>query len=191
METGRCIIFSAPSGAGKTTIVRHLVGKMPQLEFSISACSRPMRPAEKEGVDYYFLSAAVFREKISAGEFVEWEEVYSDSYYGTLKTELERIWKKGNCAIFDVDVVGGINLKQLFGPKALSIFIQPPSLRALEERLIKRGTETPESLLKRLNKAGEELEKSRHFDAIVVNDDLDIAKAETEQLVREFLYISS
>ena len=187
MEKGKCIIFSAPSGAGKTTIVKYLVGKMPELEFSISACSRPMRPGERDGFDYYFLSASDFKEKIKADAFVEWEEVYTDSFYGTLKSELHRIWSKGNCAVFDVDVVGGINLKKLFGEQAISIFIQPPSLAELENRLVKRGTETAESLAKRVSKAEKELQSAAYFDHIVVNDDLAIAKEETEKLVRGFV----
>ena len=187
MGKGKCIIFSAPSGAGKTTIVKYLVAKMPELEFSISACSRPMRPGEKDGIDYYFLSASDFKEKIKADAFVEWEEVYTDSFYGTLKSELQRIWSKGNCAVFDVDVMGGINLKKLFGEQAISVFIQPPSLAELKNRLIRRGTETAESLAKRVSKAEKELQSAVHFDHIVVNDDLTIAKEETEKLVRVFV----
>ncbi|MEE4175966.1 MAG: guanylate kinase [Bacteroides sp.] len=184
---GKLFIFSAPSGAGKTSIVKALLKKMPQLEFSVSATSRPMRPGEVDGVDYYFLSPESFREKIDNNEFLEWEEVYEGSYYGTLYAEIERIWNKGHHVVFDVDVAGGITIKKQFGDKALAIFVMPPSLEELEKRLVNRKTESPESLKKRLTKAGYELSFSRVFDRIVVNDVLETAIAEAEGLVLEFL----
>lgn len=184
---GKLFIFSAPSGAGKTSIVRALLQKMPQLEFSVSATSRPRRPGEADGVDYYFLSPEAFREKIDQGEFLEWEEVYKGSYYGTLFSEVRRIWEKGHHVVFDVDVAGGINIKKQFGDHALAIFVMPPSLEVLEKRLVNRKTETPESLRKRLSKAEYELSFSDEFDQIVVNDNLDLAIEEAEKLVLEFL----
>ena len=184
---GKLFIFSAPSGAGKTSIVKALLSKMPQLEFSVSAASRPMRPGEVDGVDYYFLSPEAFREKIEQGEFLEWEEVYKGSYYGTLFSEVSRIWEKGHHVVFDVDVAGGVNIKKQFGDKALAIFVMPPSLEELEKRLVKRKTETPESLKKRLSKAEYELSFSAEFDRIVINDVLETAIDEAEKLVLEFL----
>lgn len=184
---GKLFIFSAPSGAGKTSIVKALLKKMPKIEFSVSATSRPMRPGEVDGVDYYFLSPEAFRMKIDNNEFLEWEEVYKGSYYGTLYAEIERIWEKGNHVVFDVDVAGGINLKKQFGDKALAIFVMPPSLEELEKRLINRKTENPESLKNRLSKAKFELSFSVEFDRILVNDVLETAIAEAEGLVLEFL----
>lgn len=183
----KVIIFSAPSGAGKTTIVKSILAEFPSLEFSVSATSRSPREGETHGKDYYFLSADNFREKIQNQEFLEWEEVYANSFYGTLKSEPERIWKKGNQVIFDVDVMGGINIKKLFTQKALSIFVMPPSLEILEQRLINRGTETPESLKKRLDKAAHEMSFANEFDKIVINDHLETAIAETIALIKEFL----
>lgn len=183
----KVIIFSAPSGAGKTTIVKSILAEFPSLEFSVSATSRTPREGETHGKDYYFLSADNFREKIQNQEFLEWEEVYANSFYGTLKSEPERIWKKGNQVIFDVDVMGGINIKKLFTQKALSIFVMPPSLEILEQRLINRGTETPESLKKRLDKAAHEMSFANEFDKIVINDHLETAIAETIALIKEFL----
>jgi guanylate kinase len=184
---GKLIIFSAPSGAGKTTIVQHLLTKISNLEFSVSACSRPMRKDETHGVDYYFISVEEFKEKIAKEEFVEWEEVYKDNFYGTLKTEIERIWKKGHHIIFDMDVVGGLNLKKLFGDKALSIFVMPPSIQHLETRLKMRETETPESIARRIGKAEVELQTASQFDKIVLNDTLEHAFAEAEKVVGEFI----
>ncbi|HZJ73584.1 MAG TPA: guanylate kinase [Perlabentimonas sp.] len=184
---GKLVIFSAPSGSGKTTIVRSLLQKMSNLEFSISACSREMRKCEVYGHDYYFLSPDEFKAKIDNNEFVEWEEVYTNSYYGTLKSELERIWAKGNHVAFDVDVKGGINLKKQFGDRALSIFIKPPSIEELQNRLEKRSTETPESLAKRLGKASEEMTYANKFDKIIVNDKLEEAIIETEEIVKKFI----
>lgn len=184
---GKLFIFSAPSGAGKTSIVRALLAQMPQLEFSVSATSRPMRAGEAEGIDYYFLSADTFREKIENNEFLEWEEVYNGSFYGTLYSEVQRIWDKGHHVVFDVDVAGGINIKKKFGEKALSVFVMPPSVEELERRLVNRKTETPESLQKRLSKARFELSFAGEFDKLVVNDRLPLAIEEARKLVEDFL----
>ncbi len=184
---GKLIIFSAPSGSGKTTIVRRLLERMPQLEFSISATSRAPRGTERNGVDYYFLSAEEFRKAVEEGRFVEWEEVYAGTCYGTLRSELERIWSKGHTILFDVDVMGGINLKHIFGRDACSIFIMPPSIEELERRLRQRGTDAPEVIAKRVAKAGFELTKAPEFDHTVVNDNLETAVAEVETIVRDFL----
>lgn len=184
---GKLIIFSAPSGAGKTTIVHHLLEVFPQIEFSVSACSRPIRKGETQGVDYYFLSIEEFKQKITNNEFVEWEEVYKDNFYGTLKTEIERIWKKGKHIIFDMDVVGGLNLKKQFGDLALAIFVMPPSIEHLEARLRSRETETPESIARRIGKAENELQTAELFDKIILNDKLDNAFAEAEKVVTNFL----
>lgn len=184
---GKLIIFSAPSGSGKTTIVRELLRRMPRLEFSISATSRAPRGAERNGVDYYFLSPEEFRRAVDEERFVEWEEVYAGTCYGTLRSELERIWAKGHTILFDVDVLGGINLKRLFGADACSVFIQPPSVEELERRLNGRGTDTPEVIAKRVAKAEFELTKAPEFDHVVVNDVLDEAVAEVERIVRDFL----
>lgn len=184
---GKAIIFSAPSGAGKTTIVHHLLSCNLGLEFSVSACSRAMRKGEVNGVDYYFLSVEEFRKKIANKEFLEWEEVYTDHFYGTLQSEIERIWKKGHHVIFDVDVVGGINLKKIFGPNALSVFVKAPSIAHLEARLKTRSTETPESIARRLGKAEIEMGYAEKFDHILLNDDLQRAFAEAEQVVKQFL----
>lgn len=186
-EGGKCVIFSAPSGAGKTTIVQYLLGKMPELAFSISACSREPRGQEEHGKHYYFLGIEGFKQKIESGEFIEWEEVYTDNFYGTLKSELERIWSEGKAVIFDVDVVGGLNLKKIIGENALSIFVQPPSFEALESRLRFRSTETEEKIAMRLAKAHVELDRAPEFDYILVNDDLDRACREAEEIVRKFI----
>src|ERR1044072_3908135 len=150
---GKLVIFSAPSGAGKTTIVQHLLRVFPDLEFSISACSREIRRGETYGVDYYFLNVEEFKEKIANNEFAEWEEVYTDNFYGTLKSEIERIWRNEKHIIFDMDVIGGLNLKKQFGDRALAIFVMPPSIEHLESRLRTRETETPESIARRIGKA--------------------------------------
>ena len=187
MKHEKCIIFSAPSGAGKTTIVRHLLQQGIPLEFSISACSREPRAHEVHGKDYYFLGIQEFKKKIEKGAFIEWEEVYADHYYGTLKTEVERIWANNKAVIFDVDVIGGLNLKKQFGDKALSIFVQPPSVEALEARLRYRSTETEEKIQQRLSKANSELQYAKDFDVILLNDELDKALIMAEQLVTDFL----
>lgn len=184
---GKLIIFSAPSGAGKTTIVQYLLKVFPEIEFSVSACSRPMRKDETHGVDYYFLSLEEFKQKISDNDFIEWEEVYKDNFYGTLKVEIERIWKKGMHVIFDVDVVGGLHLKNQFGDLAMAIFVMPPSIQHLEARLKSRETETTESIARRIGKAENELKTADLFDKIILNDKLENAFAEAEKIVSEFL----
>jgi len=183
----KVLIFSAPSGSGKSTIVNHILGLHPEIEFSISATSRPPRGEEKDGVEYYFLSSDEFRERISRDEFVEHEEVYEGRFYGTLKSEVRRIWDKGHVIIFDVDVKGGVSLKRYFGEKALSVFIQAPSVEELRERLILRGTDSPEAIAERVAKAAEEMTYAPLFDRILVNDDLDTAYAQAEALVDDFL----
>lgn len=185
--SGRAIIISAPSGAGKTTIVHHLLKSGLKLEFSISATSRPLRSGETDGHDYHFLSPDDFREKISREEFVEWEEVYPGSYYGTLRSELERIWANGHYVLFEVDVFGGLKLKDIFKDRALSLFIMPPSVQALEDRLRKRSTDSEESLRKRMDKAKLEIDQSHRFDKIVINDRLETAMEESFQIVKSFL----
>ena len=181
------LIFSAPSGAGKTTIVHALTERFPRLEFSISATSRQPRHNEQHGRDYYFLSAEEFRKACEEERFVEWEEVYAGTRYGTLKSEMERIWRKGNIILFDVDVMGGIRLKSIFGANALSIFVMPPSVAALRERLTGRGTDSPETIEKRIAKAEQEISYADRFDYVVINDDLQQAIAEVETLVAKFI----
>lgn len=183
----RVIIFSAPSGSGKTTLVKHCLECFPQLEFSISCTTRQPRGAEQNGIDYHFITVENFKNKISQNEFVEYEEVYANKYYGTLKSEVERIWKNGNIVIFDVDVVGGVNLKKYFGNQALSIFIMPPSIKELERRLIARATDDADTIKIRVEKAMEELSYKEQFDTIIINDNLEIAKAEIENLINNFL----
>jgi guanylate kinase len=185
--TGKSIIVSAPSGAGKTTIVHHLLSLDIGLEFSVSATSRPMRANEVDGKDYHFLSVKEFKSRIAAGEFVEYEEVYPGRFYGTLRSELERIWTNGHHAIFDVDVVGGLDLKKVYQATALALFVAPPSLNALELRLYGRNTETVESLRMRIDKAAHEITFQDRFDAVIVNDDRDRACLEASKLVRTFL----
>lgn len=183
----KVIIFSAPSGSGKTTIVHELLKRYPQFEFSISATSRAPRGAERDGVDYYFLTEEEFLRRIEADAFVEWEAVYAGTHYGTLRSEVDRIWSKGNVIIFDVDVVGGVNLKRIFGNKACSVFIMPPSIEELERRLIGRGTDAPEVIAKRVAKAGQEIERAPEFDHVVVNDDLQRAIADTCAIIDNFI----
>ena len=187
MATGKLIIFSAPSGSGKTTIVKELLKIFPQFEFSISATSRAPRGEEQNWVDYFFLSQEEFRAKVEADEFVEWEEVYAGTCYGTLKSEMERIWAKGNTIFFDVDVMGGINLKRLFGEDACSVFIMPPSVEELERRLRGRGTDAEEVIQKRIAKAEFELSKAPEFDHVVINDVLEDAVNEVSAIISQFL----
>jgi guanylate kinase len=188
---GKLVIISAPSGAGKTTIVKHLLECRLNLSFSVSATSRPIRGNEMDGVDYFFLTVADFKKKIDNNEFVEWEEVYKDLFYGTLKSELERIWANGQHVLFDVDVIGGINLKNKFGTNAIAIFIMPPSVKELENRLLKRATDTKEKIRIRVEKAKEELNLANQFDTVIVNHQLDKAKEETLKLVSSFLGANS
>ena len=187
MEQGKLIIFSAPSGSGKTTIVKELLKVFPQFEFSISATSRAPRGTEQNGVDYFFLTQEEFRQKMSEDAFVEWEEVYNGTCYGTLKSEMERIWSKGNIIIFDVDVMGGINLKKIFGEVACSIFIMPPSVEVLRERLIGRATDSMETIEKRVAKAEFEISKAQEFDHVIVNDILNEAVEQTKQVISGFI----
>lgn len=184
---GKVIIFSAPSGSGKTTIVRELLKLFPQFEFSVSATCRPPRGTEKHGEDYYFLTPDEFKSAVEAGKFVEWEEVYDGCRYGTLRSEVQRIWDKGNVILFDVDVIGGLNLKRIFGADACAIFIMPPSIEELRHRLEKRGTDSPEVIERRIAKAEFELAKAPGFDHIVVNDDLAEAIRETTQIIHTFI----
>ena len=183
---GKVLIFSAPSGAGKSTVVRHLMSKYNFLGFSVSATSRAPRGDEKHGKEYFFYSAGEFRKMIEQDLLVEYEEVYAGFYYGTLKSEVQRIFDEGKIAVFDIDVKGGITLKKLYGKSALSVFILPPSIEALKERLISRGTETEESVIRRVAKAREEMSYSASFDKIVVNDNLERCLEEAESIVEQF-----
>lgn len=183
----KVIIFSAPSGSGKTTLVKHSLEAFPELEFSISCTTRQPRGSEVHALDYHFISPEEFRQKISEDAFVEFEEVYTDKYYGTLKAEVEKIWNKEKVVIFDVDVKGGVSLKKYFGAHALSIFIEPPSIAELERRLISRNTDDAETIKTRVEKAEEELQYAKEFDEIVVNDNLDEAKTKIEILIKNFI----
>jgi guanylate kinase len=183
----KIIIITAPSGAGKTSITHFLLNKYPKLSFSISAATRELRGKEQNGVDYYFMSVKDFRQKIVEDAFVEWEIVYEGKYYGTLKTELKRIWNEGKIPVLDIDVKGAIHVQQQFAGDCLSIFIEPPSVEELKRRLESRGTETPESLLTRVNKASYEISFNHHFTKTIINDQLDKACAETDAVVKEFL----
>lgn len=185
--TGKLIIFSAPSGSGKSTIINYLMQQGLGLAFSISATSRAPRGTEQHGVEYFFLSPEEFRQRIAAGEFLEYEEVYTDRFYGTLKAQVERQLEAGQHVVFDVDVVGGCNIKQFYGDRALSVFIQPPSIDELRKRLEGRGTDTPEVIESRIAKAEYELSFAPKFDVTIINDDLDKAKAEALQVIKEFL----
>jgi guanylate kinase len=183
----KLIIISAPSGAGKTSIVKRLLQAGLKIEFSISACSRHPRPGEVDGRDYYFIPVNEFRRKIRDQAFIEWEEVYQGQFYGTLKSEVNRIWSKGNHVIFDVDVKGGLNIKKLYQEHALAIFIMPPSIEVLEERLRNRHTESEADLKKRIGKAKSEMAYASQFDRVVVNDDLEKAVDETIAIIDSFL----
>jgi guanylate kinase len=183
----KIIILTAPSGAGKTSITHYLLNKYPKLSFSISATTREPRGEEQNGVDYHFMSVEEFRSKIDENAFVEWEMVYDGKYYGTLKSELERIWNEGKIPVLDIDVKGAIHVQQQFSGDCLSIFIEPPSVEELKRRLESRGTESPESLLTRVNKASYEISFNHHFNKTIVNDDLEKACRETEKVIKDFL----
>ncbi len=188
MSLGKLIVFSAPSGSGKTSIVRHLLEKPElKLEFSVSATSRKLRGSEEHGKDYYFISTKEFKNKIKEDVFAEWEEVYEDNLYGTYKKEIERIREKGMNVIFDIDVVGGLNLKKLYPEDTLAIFVKPPSIEELEKRLRNRKTDTEEKIKERLAKASRELAYQDQFDEILVNDDLDQARKEAYKLVKKYI----
>lgn len=184
---GKLIVISAPSGAGKTSIVHHLLKNMPELSFSVSACSREKRDNETHGKDYYFLGVEGFQNKIKEAAFLEWEEVYENQYYGTLKSEIERIWSEGKTVIFDVDVIGGLNIKKQYPKECLSLFIMPPSVDVLRERLSGRGTESEAKLEMRLAKAEQEISKNQEFDKVILNDDFGIACGETMQEITNFI----
>ncbi len=183
----KLVIFTAPSGAGKTTIVRHLLNRFDNLEFSVSATTRPRRPHEQHGRDYYFLSPEEFMQRVEKGDFLEWEEVYPGQYYGTLREEVERLWNEGKDVIFDIDVKGAWKLKQAYPDQSLAVFVMPPSKDVLFQRLRNRHTEDEESLRKRMARAAEELEWAPRFDVVLVNDRLEDALQQAEQLVSEFL----
>ena len=187
MKKGKLIIFSAPSGSGKSTIINYLLTQNLNLAFSISATSRPPRGTEKHGVEYFFLTPEEFKQRIANNEFLEYEEVYENRFYGTLKAQVEKQLEAGQNVVFDVDVVGGLNIKKEFGDRALSLFIAPPSIEILHERLKNRGTDSDEMIAKRIGKADLEMTFAPQFDKVVVNDDLEVAKEEAERIIREFL----
>ena len=186
-NNGKLVIFSAPSGAGKSTLVNYLLPQFPQLSFSISATSRAPRGQEEHGKDYYFLSSEEFKTRLAQDELLEWEEVYVGTYYGTLRTEVERIWSEGKVVVFDIDVVGALNLKKQFGDRALALFVQAPSVEILEQRLRGRGTDSEEKIQQRVAKATIEMARAPEFDKVVVNDDLNTAKAEALAILKDFL----
>jgi len=189
MDNRKAILFSAPSGSGKTTIIREILKRFDCFEFSISATSRQPREGERDGVDYFFLSPEEFQRRVQAGEFLEWEEVYANVCYGTLKSEIDRIWKNGHVIIFDVDVNGGMNIKKYFGPDALALFVMPPSVEVLEQRLRSRGTESEEAIVKRLARSAAELEKAPLFDVTIVNDVLGDAVDQTQKVINNYLSV--
>ncbi len=184
---GKLIVFTAPSGAGKTTIVKHLLANNPDLTFSVSACTRPQRQGEVDGREYYFMNNSEFLEKVAAGKFLEWEEVYEDTYYGTLKSEIERIRQTGKHVVFDIDVEGALNIKKTYGNEALCVFVQPPSEEVLIQRLRGRNTEQARSLDMRIQKASAELAYASKFDKVLVNDELSLALSTAQTLVNDFL----
>ena len=186
-QNGKMVIFSAPSGSGKSTLVHSLLPQLPELSFSISATSRSPRGREEHGKDYYFLSSEEFNVRIAKDELLEWEEVYADTYYGTLRSEVERIWSEGKVVVFDVDVVGALNLKKQFGERALALFVKAPSIEILEQRLRDRATDSEEKIQQRVAKATIEMARAPEFDKVVVNDDLDTAKAEALAILKDFL----
>lgn len=186
-NNGKLVIFSAPSGAGKSTLVQYLLPHFPQLNFSISATSRPPRGQEENGKDYYFLSSEEFQARVAKEELLEWEEVYAGTYYGTLRSEVERIWSEGKVVVFDIDVVGALNLKKQFGERALALFVQAPSVEILEQRLRGRATDSEEKIQQRLAKATIEMARAPEFDKVVVNDNLETAKAEALAILKDFL----
>ena len=186
-NNGKLVIFSAPSGAGKSTLVNYLLPQFPQLSFSISATSRAPRGQEEHGKDYYFLSSEEFKVRVAQDELLEWEEVYSGTYYGTLRTEVERIWSEGKVVVFDIDVVGALNLKKQFGDRALALFVQAPSVEILEQRIRGRGTDSEEKIQQRVAKATIEMARAPEFDKVVVNDDLNTAKAKALAILKDFL----
>lgn len=186
---GKLIVFSGPSGTGKTSIVKALLQEYPDLfGFSISATTRPKREGEIDGRDYYFISPEEFKKKIEQGEFIEWEEVYDNMFYGTLKSEINRLHQQNKHVLFDIDVEGGLNIKKIYGDKALTIFVMPPSIEDLKNRLQKRNTESVEAMQKRINKAQQEIEKSKYFDVIIVNDDFNVAVEKAKTVVMQFLH---
>lgn len=187
MNRGKLIVFSAPSGAGKTTLVRHALEIYKDLAFSISCTTREQREGEVHGKDYYYLTTEDFKQKIDQKEFIEWEEVYTNNFYGTLKADVDRLLNEGKSVIFDIDVEGGLNIKKIYGNDCLTIFVHPPSLSILKERLVARNTETEEKLNQRLSKADLEMEAAPKFDVILWNDDLETAKNETISIIRNFL----
>ena len=187
MNNRKAILFSAPSGSGKTTIIREILKRFDCFEFSISATSRPARQGEQNGVDYYFLTPEEFDKRVAEGQFLEWEEVYAGTRYGTLKSEIDRIWDNGHVIIFDVDVNGGMNIKKYFGSEALALFVMPPSIEVLEMRLRTRGTETEEAISKRLARSVAELKMADKFDVTILNDDLNRAVDETQRVINNYL----
>ncbi len=183
---GKTIVVTAPSGAGKTTIVRHLMDAFPQMAFSVSATTRPIRPGEQDGTDYFFLTRQEFERRVAANEFIEWEEVYPGVFYGSLKSEVERLQNAGKVVVFDIDVKGAANIKEVFGHRCLTVFIKPPSIEVLRQRLLKRGTDTPESIRRRLDKAAFEMSFEDRFDVSLLNDSLDLAVRNAKFIVSSF-----
>ena len=186
-KKGKLVIFAAPSGAGKSSLVNYLLPKFPSLSFSISATSRQARGTEQHGKDYFFLSTEEFLNKVKNKELLEWEEVYPRTFYGTLQSEVERIWAEGKVVLFDIDVIGAINLKKQFGDNALALFVQAPSIKALENRLQSRGTDSEEKIAQRIAKASKEMTRAQEFDKVIINSDFDLATAEASKILEEFL----